>query len=180
MAPLSSPEVLVIGGEIAAGKTSLATGLSEADCNLVRVRDALQSILGGAGWDRRRLQVEGADLDRRTAGRWLLDYLADVTANGGRWVVDAGRTRRQVEPILEHLPGSRLVFLRAHESIRRERYRSGQAEDPVKRSVSFDDAMAHPTEREAPTLAAMAHLVLDTDDLDRASVLRVVREWMGW
>lgn len=180
MALQSSPEILVIGGEIAAGKTSLATRLSEADCTLVRVRDALQSILGGVGWDRRRLQMEGADLDNRTGGRWLLDYLADVTANGGRWVVDAGRTRRQVEPILEHLVGSRLVFLRAHESIRRARYLRGQAEDPVKRSVSFDEAMAHPTEREALTLAAMAHLVIDTDDLERAAVLRAVRDWMGW
>src|SRR5690242_18409338 len=100
MAPLSSRELLVIGGEIAAGKSSLATGLSEADCTLIRVRDALQSILGGTGWDRRRLQVEGADLDNRTGGSWLLDYLSDVTGEGGRWVVDAGRTRRQVEPIL--------------------------------------------------------------------------------
>lgn len=180
MVLLNSPEALVIGGEIAAGKTSLATGLSQLGCTVVRVRDALQSILGGAGWDRRRLQAEGADLDRRTGGRWLLDHLVEVTEGGGRWVIDAGRTRRQVEPILEHLPGSRLVFLRAHESVRRERYLLGQADDPVKRSVSFDEAMAHPTEREAPTLAAMAHLVIDTDELEPPAVVRVVRDWMGW
>lgn len=180
MVPARSSELVIIGGEIAAGKTSLATGLRTADCALVRVRDALQSILGGTGWDRRRLQVEGASLDRRTGGRWLLDYLLELTAEGGRWTVDAGRTRRQVEPILEHMTGSRLVYLRAHESIRRERYARGQAGDAVKRSVSFDDAMAHPTEHEATTLAAMAHLVVDTDELDEAAVLRVVRDSMGW
>lgn len=180
MAPASSSEVLVIGGEIAAGKTSLATGLGYADCVPVRVRDALQSILGGADWDRRRLQVEGASLDRRTGGRWLVNYLAELTAEGGRWAIDAGRTRRQVEPILERITGSRLVCLRAHEAIRRARYAQGQINDAVKRSVSFDEAMAHPTEREATTLTSMAHLVIDTDELDEAGVLKVVRDWMGW
>jgi hypothetical protein len=180
MVQARSSEVVVIGGEIAAGKTSLATRLANANCTVVRVRDALQSILGGAGWDRSRLQVEGAALDRRTGGRWLLNYLLETTANGGRWVVDAGRTRRQVEPILEQVTDSRLVYLRADELIRRERYAKGQASDRVKRSVSFDAAMAHSTEREARALAAMAHLIVDTDELDEAEVAAMVRAWMDW
>ena len=177
----SAAELLVIGGQIAAGKSVLASGLAEvAGCKPIRVRQALQEVLGGAGWDRRRLQVEGASLDERTSGRWLLDYLRERTERGGRWVIDAGRTRRQVEPVLGGVVGSQLVYLRAHESIRRERYAMGQQFDLVKRSVSFEEAMTHRTEEEAPALAAMAHLVVDTDGLSVTEVCDVVRRWMRW
>jgi len=175
------PEVLLLAGQIASGKTALATALTEQTaCGVIRVREALQEVLGGAEWDRQRLQREGAALDQRSGGRWLLEYLQDRVRAGGCWVVDAGRTRRQVEPILEALTGSRLVYLRAHESTRRRRYASAQSIDAVKRSVSFDEAMNHPTEQEAATLAAMAHLVVDADDLSPAELGTEVRNWIGW
>jgi predicted kinase len=177
----SEAEVLLIGGQIASGKTALANSLVDsAPCELIRVRQALQQVLGGAKWDRQRLQREGAALDARTRGRWLLAYLREQTELGGRWVVDAVRTRRQVEPVLDNLTGSKLVYLRAHESTRRQRYTRGQATDPVKRSVSFDEAMRHSTEQGVHVLAEMAHLVIDTDDLTLEEMCGSVRRWTGW
>jgi hypothetical protein len=183
MAPPRSKatEVLIVAGQIASGKTTLAETLTtRGNAHLVRVRGALQETLGGANWDRKRLQREGAALDERTSGRWLLDYLQGRVSDGGRWVVDAGRTRRQVEPVLEEITESNMIYLRAHESTRRYRYGLGQVMDPVKRAMAFDDAMLHPTETEAETLLSMAHFVVDTDDLSVSELATTAQEWLGW
>lgn len=180
---MSSDEVsvLLVGGEIAAGKTTLATNIVGAcGARIVRVRDAMQEILGGVGWDRRRLQIEGASLDRRTNGRWLLTYLEELGESEDRLVVDAARTRRQAEPILESVVGARLVYLTASESVRRVRFAAAQATDPVKYSMPFDEAMSHVTEREVRDLHAMAHLTLDTDEQDATDVSQAVLDWSGW
>ena len=176
-----SKELVLVGGEIASGKSALALGLGGVgSATVVRVRAALQEILGGTEWDRRRLQVEGADLDRRTNGRWLLEYLGSELERADRLVVDAARTRRQVEPILEHCVGARLVYLSASEATRRHRFALARAEDSVKRSMSFDDAMAHSTEAEARRLAAMANLVLETDALSVEEVVTEAARFLGW
>ncbi|HWJ97797.1 MAG TPA: hypothetical protein VNQ33_06525 [Acidimicrobiales bacterium] len=173
--------VILVGGEIAAGKTTLATAVASASgARVVRVREAMQEILGGIGWDRRRLQAEGVSLDRRTNGRWLLDYLEELSESEKRLIVDAARTRRQVEPILESLSGARLVYLTASESVRRDRFTEAQNTDPVKYSMPFDEAMAHVTEREVRDLIAMAHLAHDTDDQTADEVSDAILTWSGW
>jgi hypothetical protein len=178
----SECELLLIGGEIGSGKSTVAKGIADAarDCRLVRVRDVLDKILDGSGQDRHRLQIEGAALDERTGGRWLLEYLDEHCEPSSRWVVDSARTRRQVEPILESRIGSRLVYLAASESSRRHRFAIGSLTDPVKRSMPLDLAMRHTTESEARTISQMAHLVVETDDLDVDGVVDAVLEWCSW
>ena len=68
----------------------------------------LEQVLGGPNWDRQRLQKEGAALDERTRGRWLLTYLETHVSAGGGCVLDSVRTRLQVEPVLESVSASRL------------------------------------------------------------------------
>jgi hypothetical protein len=177
--PLS--EILLVGGQIAAGKTTVATGVAQrSGAELVKVREALQTIVGGAGWDRRRLQVEGASLDRRTNGRWLLEFITERAESSGRIVVDAARTRRQTEPILTSMGNSRLVYLAASETTRRARFAIAQASDTVKRSMAFEDAMAHGTEVESVDLLAMAHWVIPTDDLSAGGTVDAVLDHLGW
>ena len=154
-----------MAGQIACGKTTLAENLvTRCGYRHVRVREALLEVLGGVNWDRRRLQVEGADLDRRTDGRWLLDYLVETLEGGERVVVDSGRTRRQVEPVLEAMDAV-LIYLDASRAVREQRYAAASRTDPVKRGVPFQEAMDHDTEREATTLRAMSHLTIATDGL---------------
>jgi gluconate kinase len=175
-------ELVLIGGEIGAGKTATAKQLvaTTDGCRLLRVRDVLASVLGDAFHDRKRLQTEGAALDQRTGGKWLLRYLDEHCEGDGRWVVDAARTRRQVEPILEARTNSRLVYLAASEATRRHRFALGSGEDRVKRSMPFDEAMRHQTELNAQSIADMAHLVVETDDLGIDQVAQVIAEWCGW
>jgi RNase adaptor protein for sRNA GlmZ degradation len=140
----------------------------------------LQDVLGGADWDRRRLQREGADLDRRTRGTWLMRYLETRSDLTERLIVDAVRTRRQAEPILNAALGARLIFLGASEDTRRRRYTLAQRTDPLKRPTGFDEAMAHPTETQAAELRSMAHFVIETDDLDVDGVAAELCAYLLW
>ncbi|HEX9766448.1 MAG TPA: RNase adapter RapZ, partial [Nitriliruptorales bacterium] len=125
------------------------------------------------------LQKEGANLDERTKGRWLLHYVQRELERSARLVVDSGRTRRQVEPILEEIVESRLVFLNASDEARRHRYHVAARSDPLKRNVSFVEAMDHDTERRATDLKSMAHVIVDTDGLGPEVVLREVEARLG-
>jgi hypothetical protein len=177
----SKCDVLLIGGQIASGKSTAARTASEmGGAGLLRVRDALEQILGIPNADRRRLQIEGASLDTRTGGRWLVDYMSEHCPSGSRWVVDSARTRRQVEPILESRIGTRLIYLRATEQTRRVRYALGSEEDAVKRSTSFDEAMSHHTEIDAMTIAEMSDFIVETDDLNVEEITSVILKWCQW
>lgn len=172
--------VILMSGAIATGKTAVSERLAVAmPADLVRVRAALATVLGIDGNDRATLQREGADLDRRTRGRWLRDYLDPYCAPGLSAVVDSLRTELQTLPVLEAVVDSRLVFLEAHESTRRARYAQAAYSDPVKASLDFDTAMRHPTEGRAGTLRAMAHLIVQTDDLSPDEVAATILAELG-
>ncbi len=163
---------VLVAGQIATGKTAVACELAaRIDADVIRVRQALSDVLGFASRDRQTLQQRGADLDRRTNGRWLRDYIDERRLTTRALVVDAVRTRLQTLPILESIVDVRLVFLEAHEETRRARYAVAAAADPVKASVDFDTAMHHPTEAEVQLLRPMAHLVIATDDLAVAAIV---------
>lgn len=171
---------LLISGEIATGKTAVAVQLADVTvARLVKVREALGEVLGIDARDRLTLQVQGADLDRRTNGRWLRDYIRDRHEPNAQLVIDALRTRRQTVPILEGIVDSRLIYLEAHEETRRHRYAEAAATDPVKASLDFDTAMHHPTETEVRLLRPMAHLVIATDDLSVAAVVSEIVSTLG-
>lgn len=171
--------VVLMSGPIATGKTAVAQAVAERwPAQLVRVRQALADVLGIDARDRVTLQREGADLDRRTRGAWLLNYLEDNQYGIGPVVVDSMRTRLQTLPVLDGLVDSRLVYLSAHESTRRRRYRRGAVNDPVKASVDFDTAMHHPTETEVAHLRHLAHLQIDTDELSVAEIAAMIVEYL--
>jgi len=175
-------DLVLMGGQIGSGKSAIAERVATvtADCGLLRVRVVLADVLGISASDRQSLQVNGRALDRRTGGRWLLHYIEEHCEIIHHWVVDAARTPRQVEPILERRLGSRLVYLAASEETRRRRFALGATSDPVKRSMPFDQAMRHETEAEAQTIASMAHLVVETDDLGIDEIVETIVDWCGW
>ena len=163
---------ILIAGAIASGKTSVAALLARSrSAELVRVREVLRMIAGTSSAGRRTLQATGAALDRETDGRWLADYLSDRATTVSELVVDSVRTKRQCDRIFELVPGSFLVFLNAFPETRESRYTAASATDPLKASSSFQDAMAHDTEREVHLLRPVADLVIDTDELTIADVV---------
>jgi shikimate kinase len=170
---LPAPLCVLLAGEIAVGKSSVGTALGERiGGSTVRVREALAEVVGVKSPDRATLQEQGAQLDQRTNGRWLLEYI-ERRRSATPLVVDSLRTRRQTVPILEQVNGSRLVYLHADWRIRQERFNASREADPVKHSMGFDEAMRHPTEVEVRGLRPLAHVVIETD---RLTVDQVVAE----
>jgi RNase adaptor protein for sRNA GlmZ degradation len=167
---------ILISGEIGAGKSSVARLLaSELVGEVVSARLALEEVLSLDSPDRRTLQELGARLDRRTKGRWLYEYLAERSEQGRSLVVDSLRTKRQTLPILENMPDSRLIYLDAGRGVRTKRFDLSARSDAVKRSMSFDLASKHPTERSVHDLRPLAHIVIETDDLDLPTTVREIR-----
>jgi cytidylate kinase len=172
--------VLLVSGAIAVGKTACASELSRLlSARLVTVRVALADVLGVDARDRRTLQRLGADLDKRTAGRWLKEYIEEHREPDSSVVVDSLRTLRQTVPLMDFYVDARLVYLEAHEETRRQRYAEASPTDPVKASVGFDLAMHHVTEQEVVALRSMADVVVETDELDPSQVATVALEALG-
>jgi len=163
---LPAPLCVLLAGEIAVGKSSVGTALGERiGGSTVRVREALAEVVGVKSPDRATLQKRGAELDQRTKGRWLIEYIERRLSASTPLVVDSLRTRRQTVPILEQVNGSRLVYLHADWRIRHERFNASRESDTVKHSMGFDEAMRHPTEVEVRRLRPLAHVVIETDGL---------------
>lgn len=156
----------MISGGIASGKTTVAEGLAEAfGAQHVRVRQALIEVLDIRTADRRALQVDGAALDRRTNGRWLLEYLQHHAERYDRVVVDSVRTRRQTVPVLEGFSDARLVYLDVTKETQAHRFALAAVSDPVKASMDLAKALSHSTEAEVERLRPLADLVVQSDDL---------------
>lgn len=173
-------ECVLLAGQIACGKSSVASEFAARTGGMhVRVRNALAQTLGTTPDDRHRLQVEGADLDRRTNGMWLVEYLEALRDEHDAIVVDAMRTERQTLPVLRSLP-SLLVYLEASPETRRRRFMDAVAAgDPVKRSMSLSEAMRHPTESDVLQLRRRATLVISTDDMSVEDTVKELIEATG-
>lgn len=156
---------ILLSGAIGAGKSTVARALAAPlSCEVVSVRYALAELIGVDPNDRASLQQRGAELDRRTNGRWLYEYLA-TRLESTSVVVDSLRTRRQAIPILERIGTSFLVYLDARPETRRHRFELSAREDLAKRSLSLPEAMRHPTETEVVAVGPVSQLFIETDGL---------------
>lgn len=163
---------MLLAGAIGAGKTTVAQlSIARWNWSLIAVRQALSDVLAVNPTDRATLQERGAELDRRTNGRWLVEYIEFRIEESRGLVVDSLRTQRQTVPILERISGSLLVYLDARPETRRARFESSRLADPVKRSLDFSEATRHPTELEVASLRPMADLVIETDGLTADEVV---------
>lgn len=168
---------VLLSGAIGSGKTTVGIQLADAlSAQIVQVRQALVDVLGLVNPDRRTLQEKGAELDRRTRGRWLLETLTERLEVADRLVVDAVRTERQALPILNSAIAATLVYLDATWNVRRDRYETSALADPVKAAVPFEAAMRHPTEVGVVRLRLSADIVLHTDDMTPAEVVQTITE----
>lgn len=166
--------LILLSGAIGSGKSTIARLLAQhLDAQLIEVRTALAKTTETSASDRGSLQIRGAELEARTQGRWLADYIASHTERE-IIVVDAVRTVRQVAAIQSRFEEVFIAFLDASIRTRRARFEAGRRVDPVKLSSSFDEAMSHPTEVGVAAVKPIADLVLDTETLDaQATVERI-------
>lgn len=165
--------VILLAGPIAVGKTAVAEHLAGQGACHIRVRLALADLLNEHPDDREALQRGGSELDRRTSGLWLRNYVLDRTDGESPLVVDSLRTVRQTEPMLT-IPNSALIYLRASDATRRQRYELSASNDEMKRRTSYDITARHPAEMQVTDLIPLASEVLDTDSLTVGEVADLI------
>lgn len=159
--------IIVLSGEIASGKSSLAAAIGFP---IFRTRSALSSRWheqNGTTPSRVDLQNFGEELDAQTEGSWIAQAIPSVMPVGAPIVVDSVRTAQQVDAIRAAFPRHRVlhVHLEASEEALRARFEQrGDVE-------SYELVKRSPTEQRVNSLRVEADLVIDTSRCSRDDVM---------
>lgn len=145
--------IIVLSGEIAAGKTTLAKALAARGPVILKTRDLLEASWFDPGSPtREQLQALGEKLDRETNGRWVAIETMKVA---GDVVIDSARRPEHVGALREAFPHVYHIHLEAASEVLSARYhRRGEAD--------YSRVKADPTEAQVGSLRAIADLVVDT------------------
>lgn len=168
--------IVLLSGEIASGKTTLADKLKDAfEFHAFKTRAAIKELakkkLKGMPPDRGFLQKFGTELDKRDDGKWVLDYFQndlnfsfDTTP---LYVVDAIRVEAQMKHFRNAYSFSVVhIHLTASDECLKERFMNRPevadlSKDKAKQK--YIEAKSDPTEKLVPQLANDADLTIDTE-----------------
>lgn len=166
--------ILVLGGRIAVGKTTAAARLSRPGVPLISARHALVALGQLDEPSREELQAFGSEIEDRTHGRWLADWMATQVQAGQSAILDSARTAPQVDGIRQTFGSVTFVLLEASEEQRRARYKRGLPADILKSGTPFDQAANDPIESSIDDLRSIADLLLNTDDSTPVEVVEAI------
>ena len=172
--------IVVLSGPVAAGKSSLASGLqSNYSALVVSTRQLLQAryrVLHPTGDidARRALQDFGEHLDQQDDGAWLAEDVG-TTAVGDEplMVIDSVRVLGQIQALRERF-GRRVWHVHLFSSDPAElahRYEQRRSHAALQELASYDAVLENRTESAVPDLAQHADLVLDTHRNTEADIL---------
>lgn len=161
--------VLVLSGEVGAGKTTLARELCRRfDGHRISTHDLLVTHLGpGTPEERGALQNAGERLDRRTRGSWVRSEAQSVIgrlAEDALVIIDSVRIKGQLDALRDAY-GTRVVHvhLSAPTEVLRARYTKRKRTQRFKEFESYDEVQANKTEAQVDTLRADADVAIKTD-----------------
>ncbi|MEH6671722.1 AAA family ATPase [Halopseudomonas sp.] len=174
--------LLLLSGPMASGKTSVSAALQEqygfvpiSSGSFLREQLAARNELV----NRHQLQELGDALDRSTDFSWLIESVARpaivARPHAESWLLDAVRKPRQVELFrLRFADAVKHVHIIASESVLRARY----AERAAVNLAQYHTSVLHPNEQVARSLAAIADIILDTEDLTPLEVaVQILNLW---
>jgi adenylosuccinate synthase len=168
--------ILALSGEICTGKTTLSNRLQEfygfKPCKTKEgIRIQSRKILKRSDPDRKDLQSVGEKLDKKTNGRWVLDFFQEQYSStfeqDDYFVIDSIRIIDQIKYLREAY--SYIVFhvhLEADPNSLRDRYLSRyglQGEDLQNIRNKYLEYKMDPTEMQVTHLREDADLVINTD-----------------
>jgi adenylosuccinate synthase len=160
--------VVVLSGPVSAGKTTLATRLVN---RFVAVHYKTSRLLeqraeGHIELERTVMQEFGESLDRATNGAWVAqDLVPQINKLDAQAIVviDAVRIAGQIDALRNGLPRQVVhVHLHASERELEKRYRR-RPKTRFKEKASYAEVLDNPTEKQVPTLARDADVVIDTE-----------------
>lgn len=162
----SPPSVIVVSGQLCAGKSTVARALAdEIGASVLSVRRYISALAGSGTVDRLALQALGMELETQTGGRWLAQATAAISDQGERVVVDAVRTRVQLQALQDRFADDMLhLHLCTAEAVRSRRFtvRGDEQDLGLTFAVASRPALEHSDEE---YLRSAAHIVIDTTDL---------------
>ncbi|MBK9726444.1 MAG: adenylosuccinate synthetase [Actinomycetales bacterium] len=173
--------IVVLPGEVAAGKSTLARGLHATYGGvIISTRHLLQTRFrrtdpAGPADERRALQEFGEALDKADFGRWLAHDVREALAEeaGPLVIIDAVRALGQIEALRDAF-GRRVWHVHLTSSDRDElaaRYERRRGEGGLKELASYEAVRENRTVSRISQLAGYADVVLDTDRNSEADVL---------
>lgn len=190
-------KVVVISGQVGAGKSTLARGLAARyGTQLVSTKELLQLTAERKGKElpaeRGALQAYGTKLDKETGGAWVAEAVsarisgADITGHEsaeqspvgdsdeptGLWVVDAVRIQEQIDELRKAL-GIDIVHVHLHSSteVLAARYLKRGEASGIKELGSYEEVAKDPTEQKVAALIQDADVAIDTARSNENDVL---------
>ncbi len=158
--------LIVISGQVSSGKSTLAKGLSERfGLDVRRTKDWLKRHVSTAeDPDRTELQRTGDELDKQSAGKWVVKELMNDLPRlaSSRLILDSIRTQKQVEALREAFgPIVTHIHLTApeHELERRFKKRRRRDESEL---ATYKAVRKNKTEQRVDSLRGIADIVVDT------------------
>jgi adenylosuccinate synthase len=156
--------VVLLSGEVAAGKTTLAGGLaSQRNFKLLSTRDAILRRLPHTPRTRSALQAGGEKLDEETGGKWVADELLAIASGipNLRVVVDAVLIQGQIVAVKAAVAAPVFhVHVTAPRGILEARY--ARKSGSIAESAHYSELLSSATESHIGQLAESADLVIDT------------------
>lgn len=163
--------IIVLSGEIAAGKSTLAKmlgarwGVEPAHTRTIitrHYRRAYKDSLEENPPTREALQAHGELLDRETNGKWLSE---SISLTWPATIIDAARRQEHVDALRERYDRVLHVHLEANAEALRDRF--------VARGEpgEYERFKANATEAQVPSLRKTADLVIDTSRTTQEDVL---------
>lgn len=177
--------LVAVSGPIAVGKSAVISDL-ESRFRIARIstRELIHSIREVPN-QRGALQEAGESLDRETDGKWVAASLDDRVRNMDSElivVLDSVRIAKQIEHLRKQF-GDKVwhVHLTATSETLEKRYnkRIEQAKTNVHEFPSYQEARANATEANVETLAAIANVAIQTDQLDPGSIATLAVAKLG-
>jgi adenylosuccinate synthase len=185
--------IVVLSGEIGAGKSTLAENLTRNfGFKILKTKDALKYYSKkfkkqSHEDDRMFLQRVGEQMDKKTNGKWVVEYFQKSIIENDKTILDSSRIQLQINALRESFGYQKVihVYLNASEKTLELRHfeRNHLDLEDFKAIQEYKAYKSNPTEQRVTELANEADLVIDTDKLSPldnairvASFLRLLPE----
>ena len=165
--------IVVLTGEIGSGKTSLAQNLVKSfNFTILKTRDALFYYSKDFRRkthedDRMFLQRVGEAMDKKTSGKWVVDYFQKEILNTNRIIIDSVRIAEQIEAFRKSYGYQNVIQIHVNaseETLEKRHFeRNNLPFDDLKAMLEYKTYKQNATEMGVRNLIADADLVIDTD-----------------
>lgn len=172
--------IIVLSGSISSGKSTLAKGLAEKYCGfIVKTNEYVkgQTKLKDGKYLREDLQKTGDRLDKKTKGKWVIDYiqeeenkLIDQKKSFDLLIIDSVRLEKQIDGIRQAYESKVLhLHLSAKDEVLAQRYSAREAK--FEEFSDYGKLRKNKTEKNVKNLSEKADAVITTDKCTKDDVL---------